>query len=296
MGSEARPFLHRVLHPFIQNQDCHMLQRLSGMPEISALNSPNERWTAATRGRIHPDVKHGGRVGGGGLNSEAVHRHIAAMARSFSAAGYSTMIGNDADAYRAHVADLVGYNVSTPLNSQFSTMHPSRFLWLRVSAPGGITVAVQCARLVLAPAWRGGLRRMLLSQQLFADRTAVLPVISQAPGFNMAGRLVYLGGGWVHPDHRGKGIMSLAVRLTAAHALRLWNWDHCFALLRSNHLSLALQPTGYGFTAATQVPNAYWSGSAAPEDLFLVSSPQSAVLRVLGDQSVTALTRPKREN
>lgn len=273
-----------------------MLQRLPGVPQISAANPTNERWTAATGGRIQRQGKHGGRVGVGHMISEALHRHIAAQVCSFKSAGLTATIGNDADAYRAHVASIVGYNISTPLNSQFSTMDPRRFLWLRVSAPGNITVGVQCARLVHAPAWRGGLRRMLLNQQLFADRSAVLPVITQAPGFNLTGRLAYLGGGWVHPDHRGRGIMSLAVRLTAAHTLRLWDWDHCFALLRANHLSLALQPTGYGFTAATELPNAYWSGSAAPEDLFLVSSPKSAVLRVLGDPAVTYLTRPKREN
>lgn len=225
------------------------------------------------------------------MNADNLHRHIAAVAEAFAGAGLSVTMSNDADAYQHHVSTILDYNLSTPLDPAFTDLSPRRFLWARI-ARNGLTIAVEVCRVLDAPFWRGGIRRKLTDQSLFADRSSPLPVITSPPGYNIAGRLAYLGGGWVMPEWRSRGVMSLAVKLCTLHAMRQHRLDHAFALIRANHVPLALAPDGYGFTAATEIPNAYWAGSAGPEHLFMVSVPRTTLLRRLTLPPYYRMTTP----
>lgn len=229
------------------------------------------------------------------MNTEILHRHISAMVRCFTDAGLVVSVDNDPEAYRAHVGGLLDYHLSTPLNIAFSKVARGNFIWVRFATAAGFTVGIECVRIVNAPWWRGGVRRLLRSQDLFATTAErPLPVISEGPHLNFSGKLAYLGGGWVHDAWRGKGIMSLAVKLVTAHAMRFHRIDHAFALIRSNHLSLALAENGYGFTSAVELPNAYWAGAPAPENLLLVSVQRSVLLRRLNTPAGYKLVPPPR--
>lgn len=200
-----------------------------------------------------------------------LHSHIAAMVEAFRVAGYRVELSHDPAVYLETAKGISGYNLTSPLDTAFVDI-AARFLVLRVyEISSGKLVAIETGRSLRAPRWRGGLNRILRDRSFFGTKQKVLPIIEQMPKINLSGDLCYMGGAWVLPDLRAHGIMSLLAKLTMAHLMRCFRLDHIFGLVREKHAGLAIMPDGYSFTTATQVRWAYWSTSAAPEHLFLIS-------------------------
>ncbi|MFN3883286.1 MAG: hypothetical protein ACK4Q4_00830 [Rhodocyclaceae bacterium] len=206
-----------------------------------------------------------------------VDRHIAAMGAAFGAQGYKVQLNEDPQEYRRCVADIHGYSLTSPLDSAFVDVD-EHFLWLRVSDAAGQLVGVEVGRWLKAAAWHGGLNGLLLNGSFFGDRRRVLPVLRQPPTVNLSGSLGYMGGAWISPDHRGRGLMSLIAKLTMAHLLRCFEIETIFGFIRQHHIGLALALDGYGFNSATELRWAYWAGSAAPESLYMIWIDRQALL------------------
>lgn len=212
------------------------------------------------------------------MNELKLHRHIGAMVAAFDAAGYKVSLSHDPSEYRRLAASVVGYNLTSPLDTAFVDIE-SRFILLRVEEKEtGKLVAIETGRSLSAPKWRGGLNALLLNRRFFGTKQIVLPVIERAPAINLHGRLCYMGGAWVEKAYRSSGVMSLLAKLTMAHLVRCFSPCHIFGLVRAHHAGLALMPDGYSFNTATEVRWAYWSPNAAPETLYLISVDREALL------------------
>lgn len=225
------------------------------------------------------------------MDRHDLHAHIAAMIDAFGRENYTLQLGGDPAEYKQAVKDLPGYSLTSPLDNAFVNLD-GRFMWLRV-LHGSELVGVEACRMVAAPRWRGGLRAVARSGRLFAEQGLVLPVLEDRLPVNLYGRLAYLGGGWVHAEHRSKGIMSMMVRLARAHMQRAFLATGAFAFLRARDVPLALTPTGYGFSGAAELPQAYWAASAAPETLFMVWNDEASLRRCLRAEARYHLQRPQ---
>jgi len=101
----------------------------------------------------------------------------------------------------------------------------------------------------------------------------VLPVLTRLPPVNLTGYLGYLGGAWVDPSLRGRGVMSLTLKLTVAHAVRLWpDVSKVFGCVSSNHIGLSLSDgdIGYGFSSVSRIDEMFLSGEATARTFYLV--------------------------
>lgn len=221
-------------------------------------------------------------------------RHIAAMSAAFSAAGFTVQLLEDPEAYRTTVAGIEGYSLTSPLDSAFVDL-AGRFLWLKITDSTGAVVGIEVGRSVIAPRYRGGLKSLLLDRSFFGDRRQVLPVLSQPPAVNLSGRLGYMGGAWISPAVRGRGLMSLTAKLTMAHLVRCFPIDHIFGLIRSHHIGLALNEQGYSFTSATELRWSYWGHSASPEALYMIWVDRAALLERYEAPANYTLKAPPRD-
>ncbi len=209
------------------------------------------------------------------MQQDAINTHIDAMATALERQGYRLALSGDPEAYKAYVAGLPGYGLSSPLDPARVKLD-GKFVWLLVTDRTGNFVGIETGRVIDAPRWRNGLARLIDSLDFVADKR--LKPFSVRHPVQLYGRLLYLGGALVDPRHRGRGIMSLLVKLTLAHQCRLHDLDGCFGWVRSPHIGLALSHQGYGFAGAAELPNTYWA-SARPELLYLVYSEKAAIER-----------------
>jgi hypothetical protein len=194
-----------------------------------------------------------------------LHGHISAMDAAFSAAGFSVEMDNDAGEYQRTIAGIKDYSITSPLDHRLVNMTDD-FLWLRVFDKRGNLVAIEAGRVIYAPKKKGGLNAVI-ERKVFGR---VLPVMSRLPATNLCGRLGYLGGAYVIEKLRGVGIMSLAVKMTAAHLDRCFGIDQGFGFVRQPQKGQALAPEKYGFTSGTVIDGIYLHGSAAAESLCMV--------------------------
>lgn len=198
------------------------------------------------------------------LNS-SLHRHIAAMNKAFAGEGYRATLNMGAESYRQATAAIPDYHIYSPLDDQFVRLGRD-MLWVGIEDPKGRLVALTAGRLIVAPKKQGGLNAVL-NDLVFGD---VLPVVSRVPPVNLTGRLAYLGGAWTAPRLRGRRIMSLCLKLTAAHLVRCFAVDAVFGFVRSPHAGLSLAAEGYGFTSASVVDLMYLPGEASATTLCMV--------------------------
>src|SRR5690606_27350236 len=141
-----------------------------------------------------------------------------------------------------------GHDPATPLDPCFSDLPRGAFFWVQVLNGEGKPVAVCASRIIHAPRWRGGLRRLLADQSLFCrPGEALLAPSVSVPEAILSGVLGYIGGGWVHPDHRKRGLIGLAVQLSQAHLLQRHRIAHASGFVREKQLDLALASDGYAF-------------------------------------------------
>lgn len=203
-----------------------------------------------------------------------LHRHIAALNAAFADAGLRTVLQLGPESYRQATAGIPGYHIYSPLDDQFKQMQGGDMLWVGVEDRRGRLLAIEAGRLVLAPAKQGGLNR-IINDRVFGY---ALPVLSRLPPVNLTGRLAYLGGAWTAPKLRGRGIMSLLVKLTAAHLVRSYGIEAVFGFVRSSHAGLALAADGYGFTSATTVDLMYLPGESQAETLCMVWTDPGALV------------------
>lgn len=221
-----------------------------------------------------------------------LYRHIAAIVDALKSGGFTAHISNDPAGYKACVAKLDGYTLTSPLDPAFVDI-ADQFLWLEIRDSHKRPACVEVGRYLWAPRLSGGLNRLLLSRRFFGTKQRVLPVLSKPPAINLAGRLGYLGGGFVAPLYREHGLMSLAAQLTMAHLLRCFSVDHVFGLVRAHHVARSLRTKGYGFTSATMVHSAHWADAAAPETLFMVHADRAALVeRLCGPTDYALVPQP----
>lgn len=197
----------------------------------------------------------------------ALLRYIAALNAAFAEAGFRTTLSGDPQAYKAAVAVIDHYHVYSPLDDALVDLD-GEMIWIGIRDHSDRLVAVECCRLIKAPAEAGGLNQ-ILNDRVFGR---VLPVVMRRPPINLDGMLGYLGGAWTDDRLRGRGIMSLTLKLTVAHAVRLWGVDKVFGFVRGHHVGLSLSDgaTGYGFSSASRIDEMFLPGEAAATTLCLV--------------------------
>lgn len=126
-------------------------------------------------------------------------------------------------------------------------------------------------RIFKAPWWFGGLERQISSQEIFGGSGNQLfkPFVQiRDPDGHLArihGRIGYLGAGYTDPQHRERGLMTIAVLLAQAHLVRRYRADHVCAFVRPVHSELALSPRGYSFSRLVPTAVEYCAGSGFPE-------------------------------
>jgi len=80
----------------------------------------------------------------------------------------------------------------------------------------------------------------------------------------ITGSVVYSGGTWFRPDHRGHGLASIVPRLGRSIALSRWNTDHAFSLVLRKLVEKGIARR-YGFRCVEYAID--WRNSAAGEHL-----------------------------
>lgn len=201
---------------------------------------------------------------------QSANTHIGAMIGALNDAGLGIRLNADAPSFREFYCRMVGYEPASPLDTTFVRLDNRSFFWLQIQDAKHRPIGCAAGRLVLAPAWRGGLRRLLLSQSLFIDRGKPLWLSGRAPDTDLSGRLGYVGGGWIHPSWRRHGLIGIAIQLVHAYMALHYRTDHNFGFVRPNHIPLGLGDDGYAFASADDAFSAYCPGTGFDEPLHLV--------------------------
>jgi len=201
---------------------------------------------------------------------QSANTHIGAMISALNDAGLGIRLNADAPSFRDFYCRMVGYEPASPLDATFVRLDTRSFFWLQIQDAKHRPIGCAAGRLVLAPAWRGGLQRLLLNQSLFMDRGTPLWLSGRAPDTGLSGRLGYVGGGWIHPAWRRHGLIGIAIQLVHAYMALHYRTDHNFGFVRPNHIPLGLGEDGYAFASADDAFSAYCPGTGFDEPLHLV--------------------------
>ena len=140
------------------------------------------------------------------------------------------------------------------LDPRLSDMSPENSFWMSGHDSGGRLVATQAARLLDLS--RSHLDEELRSMRLlYADPSPVLnkgarisvegdAAIAAA---RICGRTAYSGGGWYHPDFRGRGLSSILPRISRSLALTRWDTAYTMSLVEPVLTSKGV-PGRYGYS------------------------------------------------
>jgi hypothetical protein len=200
-------------------------------------------------------------------------RHIAAMIEALNEAGLYARIHPGAEGFAAFTRrpDVEGHDPASPLDPEFIDLDRGNFFWVQIMESGLKPVAIGAARLIEAPARKGGLDRLLASQEIFSSKAPPLyaPALEMAPT-GLCGLICYAGGYWVAPQYRQRGLIGFVSQLLLAHAFDRWDIDAAGGFVRPRHRRMALAPDKYSFKRALDTKTAYCVGTGAPEELIWV--------------------------
>jgi len=155
---------------------------------------------------------------------------------------------------------------------------PGRCFWVRLFDRNRNTVAFGAARLV-----EGDLLDLTRSYRFWygdtftCHRPLDIVVAPDVPVPN--GCFVYLGAGWISPDHRGLGITWFLARLTRALAADRWAHDYDFGFVYPGMASSLLPLYSQGFERQDMFARQYMIPGHPPQDLVLVSRSGDAIPR-----------------
>lgn len=200
-------------------------------------------------------------------------RHIAAMIEALNEVGLYARIHSGAEGFASFTrrADVEGHDPASPLDPEYVDLDPSNFFWIQVMEAGLKPVAIGAARLIEAPARKGGLDRLLATQEIFSTRAPPLyaPALEMAPT-GLAGLICYAGGYWVAPRYRRQGLIGSVSQLLLAYSYETWGIDAAGGFVRPRHYQMALDPGKYSFSRAIKTRTPYCVGTGAPEELIWV--------------------------
>lgn len=209
----------------------------------------------------------------------AANTHIGAMVGALTREGLGVRLNPDPQLYRDFARKMEGHDPASPLDTTFVKLNTRSFFWIHILDSHRDPIAACAARVIHAPAWRGGARRLLASQSIFVDRCPPLWVQGDAPETDLAGRLGYIGGGWVEPAWRRRGLIGIAVQLAQAYLLEHHRIDHAIGFVRPRHIPLALSIDGYSFEQASDAFAPYCAGTGFAEPLHLVHISRDSLAR-----------------
>ena len=209
----------------------------------------------------------------------SVDRHIGALVTALTSNGLGIRVNSDANSFRDFYCRMAGHEPASPLDATFVRLNDRSFFWLQIFDHHRNPIGCGAGRLVLAPAWRGGLRRVMAKQALFIDRCPPLLSTGTVPQTNLSGRLGYVGGGWIKPTWRRHGLIGIVIQLVHAYMIEHYRTDHNFGFVRPNHIPLALGEDGYAFAEVGEAFQAYCAGTGFDEPLHMVQASRAQLLQ-----------------
>ncbi|HLJ64451.1 MAG TPA: hypothetical protein VKT70_10115 [Stellaceae bacterium] len=158
------------------------------------------------------------------------------------------------------------------LDPRHSNLRIDQAFWIEGLDAKGETAFVHAARLF---EWENtNLGEEVRSLRAFYDDPAkplasgVRFPLTGAAANRIKGRCVFLGGLWVRPDCRGRGLSHLVPRLTSAYAYTRWGFDYAWGIVET-HLYEAGLTGNYG-PYRTEGPFTAETGGADKIDIVLL--------------------------
>lgn len=154
----------------------------------------------------------------------------------FQDRGLTYETDDDMEAY-ANTLDAAGHYISVPHDPKLNHLSPGNSYWGKLLDSEGRTIAGHAQQLIVTH----GIWHEIRSGRLYADRKPTVLVMRQGLHENLelsgiAGRVVFGGSAWIHPDWReadhSKSLYSCFMALSRAVSLRHWDADFYTALFK----------------------------------------------------------------
>jgi hypothetical protein len=211
-----------------------------------------------------------------------IEKRKSAMIRQLLANGLGVKCHTDPVQFREFFRQAEGYDPASPLDVAFVDLDPSKFFCVQILDPKHRPIGICCGRVIDAQWYRGGLQSWLRRQRLFADRSPPLwapDIIVEGEASRMQGRLGYVGGGWINPSWRNRGLIGFAVQLVHAQLVGHYRCDHLIGFVRPKLRGLALSEEGYGFRHETRAVSPYFAGTGYGEEMYFVYASRIEVMQ-----------------
>lgn len=150
-------------------------------------------------------------------------------------------------------------SVSSTFDPRHSVVTSANAFWIAIRDEVGDVVGCDCLRLFETDDFI----EMIRSYRLFFDRKPVMrhrPLALRLPLDmpRLAGRVVYTGGLWVAPSHRGGGLSTAMPRLARALCLRHFAMDWLVGLVRDTPGRAAMGRERFGSLQSVPCFNGYF--------------------------------------
>lgn len=138
-------------------------------------------------------------------------------------------------------------SISTTFDPRYSSIDHRNGFWLAFREDTGRLAACICSKLFR----NTNAIDLIRSQHLFFDRLPRLDFRPAEVALDLdapliMGDLAYIGGLWIHPEYRGKKLSRTVPHIHKALALRHFDPDWQFGLIRNTPGRVALAQEGYG--------------------------------------------------
>lgn len=184
------------------------------------------------------------------LTKQEMHEIQAFIDRKIESAdelGLTLKIDDDMWDWRALMDSAPGaVGASKTLDPMFNDVRPGNSFWLGLVDQSGDIIGCQANRFVESEDF---IEEFVSTHRFFGNRCPSLrqdPIQLKESIPVLRGRLNFGGGGWVHPDWRGKGIAGFMSRVCRTLALRHYLIDYyvCFMSGTSNRRQYGLHRQG----------------------------------------------------
>ncbi len=168
-----------------------------------------------------------------------------------------------------------------PTDPDHNTLTAKNAFWICVRDDKGRVVSCNSQRI-----WKKSrFVDLVNSGQLLYDGTKDvgqdnLHIFTEGLG-HIEGNIAFLGGGWVHPDIRGKAISTMTINLSQAKLLQDFDVDYCFSIVRADFVEKGVALRTYRYYHMDFGATLWRSNSGERMDLWVLHNSRADMLREL---------------
>lgn len=189
-----------------------------------------------------------------------IQSSIDLISSELSRTGMHVTIEDDFAGWAAFMETAPGIaSVSSTFDPRHSNVAPTNAFWIAIRDADDAVIGCDCLRLFETDDFI----ELIRSYRLFFDRKPVLwhhPLRLLVPRDmpQLAGRVVYVGGLWVSPDHRGSKLSTIMPRLARAFCLRHFAMDWLVGFVRDSPGRAAMGRERFGSMQSVPCINGYF--------------------------------------